>query len=126
MLTLQYLRSNPDDVVTRLAVKYFDAKEIVSDILKLDTERRQTQTTLDQKLAESNKLSKEIGQLFSQGKKAEAEEKRTQSTTLKEESKVFEDKLKKAEEEIHQLLVRLPNLPNASVPKGKTPEENVV
>jgi seryl-tRNA synthetase len=126
MLTIQYLRSNPDDVITRLAVKYFDAKEIVSDILKLDTDRRQTQTTLDQKLAEANKLSKEIGQLFSQGKKAEAEEKRNQSTGLKEESKVFEEKLKKAEEEIQQLLVRLPNLPNAAVPKGKTPEDNVV
>jgi seryl-tRNA synthetase len=126
MITLQTLRSNPDEVVSRLKKKHFDAKNLVDEILKLDVDRRQSQTALDQKLAESNKLSKEIGQLFSQGKKAEAEEKRRQSTALKEELKVLEELMRKAEEQMQDILVRLPNLPNDSVPEGRTPEENVV
>lgn len=126
MLTLQYLRNNKEDVISRLAVKHFDAKEIVERILTLDTERRQAQTILDQKLSEANLLSKEIGQLFSQGKKNEAEEKRSQSLKLKEEAKDLGGKLKPLEDEIQELLVRLPNVPHAAVPPGKTPEENVV
>lgn len=126
MLTLQYLRNNTDDVITRLAVKHFDAKEIVEKIISVDTDRRQTQTILDQKLSQANLLSKEIGQLFSQGKKSEAEEKRSQSLKLKEEAKTFEEKLKPLEDEMQELLVRLPNLPSAAVPPGKTPEDNVV
>jgi seryl-tRNA synthetase len=126
MLTLQTLRSNPDEVVRRLKKKYFDAQTLVDEILKLDTDRRQKQTALDQHLSEANKLSKEIGQLFAQGKKAEAEERRNQSTRIKEESKVLEEQMKKAEEQLQDVLVRLPNLPNDSVPEGRTPEENVV
>jgi seryl-tRNA synthetase len=126
MLTLQTLRSNPDEVIRRLKIKHFDAQTLVDEILKLDTDRRQKQTALDQLLAEANKLSKEIGQLFAQGKKAEAEERRNQSTRIKEESKVLEEQMKKAEEQLQDVLVRLPNLPNDSVPEGRTPEENVV
>ncbi|HYV93462.1 MAG TPA: serine--tRNA ligase [Chitinophagales bacterium] len=126
MLTLQYLRNNKDDVIARLAVKHFDAKEIAEKILTLDADRRQTQTTLDQKLSQANQLSKEIGQLFSQGKKTEGDGKKNESLQLKEDAKGMEEKLKQVEDEIHQLLVRLPNLPHASVPPGRTPEENVV
>src|SRR6185295_15751375 len=120
MLTLQYLRNNKDDVIARLAVKHFDAKEIAEKMLTLDSDRRQTQTTLDQKLSQANQLSKEIGQLFSQGKKAEGNGKKNESLKLKEEAKEMEEKLKQLEDEIHQLLVQLPNLPHASVPPGRT------
>ena len=126
MLTLQYLRNNKEDVITRLDVKHFDAKEIVERILALDTDRRQAQTILDQKLSEANLLSKEIGQMFAQGKKSEAEAKRSQSLKLKEEAKDFGERLKPLEDEIQELLVRLPNLPSKAVPPGRTPEENVV
>lgn len=126
MLTLQYLRNNTADTIARLAIKNFDGKEIVEKIISLDSDRRQTQTLLDQQLSQANQLSKEIGQLFSQGKKTEAEEKRALSIQMKEDAKKQEEKLKQLEDEIYQLLVRLPNLPNEIVPKGKTPEENVV
>ena len=126
MLTLQYLRSAKDDAIRRLAKKQVNAAEGIEKILELDTDRRQTQTTLDQLLAQSNQLSKEIGQLFGQGKKQEAEEKRNQSTSLKEDSSKLEEKMKSLEEEIQKHLVLLPNVPNDSVPEGKTPEDNVV
>lgn len=126
MLTLQYLRSNQEDAVQRLAKKHFDAKDTVGQILSMDASRRQLQAQLDQLLAGSNTLSKEIGQLFSQGKKQEAEEKRNQSIQFKEDAKKLEERMRGYEEELHQLLVRLPNVPNDAVPEGKTPEENVV
>ncbi|MEO6167170.1 MAG: aminoacyl--tRNA ligase-related protein, partial [Chitinophagales bacterium] len=126
MLTLQYLRNNKDEAITRLAKKHFDAKETIEKIIASDTERRQTQAKLDQLLSQSNALSKEIGQLFAQGKKQDAEEKRIQSIQFRDEAKKLEETLKDHEEELQQLLVRLPNLPNDLVPEGRTPEENVV
>jgi seryl-tRNA synthetase len=126
MLTLQYLRSNKEEVITRLAIKNFDGKDIVEKIISLDAERRQTQTSLDQVLSQSNQLSKEIGQLFGQGKKAEAEEKKNETAKYKEGAKKLEENLKMLEDQIYQLQVRLPNLPNAAVPVGKTPEDNIM
>lgn len=125
MLTLQYIRNSKDDVVQRLAKKHFDAKDIVEQIIASDAERRQTQAQLDQLLSQSNTLSKEIGQLFSQGKKEDAEAKRNQSVQFRDEAKKLEESLKKHEETVQQLLVRLPNVPNDLVPEGRTPEENV-
>lgn len=126
MLTLQYLRSNSASAIQRLAKKHFDAKDIIGKIISLDADRRQTQAQLDQLLGQSNALSKEIGQLFSQGKKEAAEEKRTLSIQYRDDAKKLEEKLKATEEQLQQLLVRLPNLPNELVPEGKTPEDNVV
>ncbi len=124
MLTLQYLRSNSASAIQRLAKKHFDAKDIIGKIISLDADRRQTQAQLDQLLGQSNALSKEIGQLFSQGKKEAAEEKRTLSIQYRDDAKKLEEKLKSTEEQLQQLLVRLPNLPNELVPEGKTPEDS--
>ncbi|MEP7128218.1 MAG: serine--tRNA ligase, partial [Chitinophagales bacterium] len=126
MLTLHYLRSNTELAVTRLAKKHFDAKESIEKIISIDADRRQTQAQLDQLLSQSNVLSKEIGQLFAQGKKETAEEKRSQSIQYRDEAKKLEEKLKSHEEELQQVLVRLPNLPSDLVPEGRTPEDNVV
>lgn len=126
MLTLQYLRSNKEDAIARLSKKHFDAKDDIEKIIAIDADRRQTQAQLDQLLSQSNTLSKEIGQLFAQGKKQEAEEKRNQSIQFRDDAKKLEDKLKGYEDEVYQLLVRLPNIPNDAVPQGRTPEDNVV
>lgn len=126
MLTLQYLRNNKDEAIVRLAKKHFDAREIIENIIAADAGRRQTQAQLDQLLSQSNVLSKEIGQLFAQGKKEDAEEKRSQSIKYRDEAKQLEEALKIQEETLQQLLVRLPNLPNELVPEGRTPEDNVV
>ena len=74
MLELSYIRRNPEEVITRLATKNFDAKSIIDEILAIDEKRRSTQTTLDGILAQLNKASKEIGDLYKLGKKAEADE----------------------------------------------------
>ena len=126
MLTLPYLRSNKEEAVTRLARKHFDAKEIIEKIIETDSDRRAKQAQLDQLLAQSNTLSKEIGQLFSEGKKQEAEQKRMQSIQYRDEAKKMEESLRLLEDAVQQLLVKLPNLPADLVPEGKTAEDNMV
>lgn len=126
MLTLKLLREQPDFVIERLAVKNFDAKEIVKNLLAADALRRSYQTQMDAALAEQNQKAKEIGALMKDGKKAEAEEVKTQVAELKEKSKDLESKMEEENKKMMDALVLLPNLPCKQVPCGKTPEENVV
>ena len=73
MLELKLLSEKPEFVIERLAVKNFDAKEIVSQILDCDTQRRSIQTQLDANLAQQNKAAKSIGALMKEWKREEAE-----------------------------------------------------
>lgn len=124
MLQLNFIRENKEEVVARLAVKNFDAKALVEQILSIDTERRKTQSELDSLNAEANILAKQVGDLFKQGKKAEADDLKNKSTALKETSKKLEEILRTKEEDQQNILVLLPNLPSSMVPQGKTPAEN--
>ena len=95
-------------------------------IISLDDERKSVQTSLDATLAESNALSKEIGDLFKAGKANEVAEKKEKVAALKEMTKELETKHKEIKDRIEEKLLSLPNVPHSSVPKGKTPEENEV
>jgi len=126
MLTLKTINENPELVIKKLAKKHFDGKEIIEKILGIDQTRKKTQTTLDASLAESNSLSKHIGQLMKEGKKAEAEAAKNRVAEMKGENKILEEALRQAEQELQDLLVLIPNLPSDEVPEGRTPEDNVV
>jgi seryl-tRNA synthetase len=126
MLQVSYIRENREEVLNRLSVKNFKQPELVDQIIKLDDDRRQTQTQLDSIAAEANASAKKIGDLMRQGLKEEAESIKSQSNTFKEQTKTLGDKLSAIEILLQNELVLLPNLPHVSVPKGKTPEENVV
>jgi seryl-tRNA synthetase len=126
MIQIQTIRDRKDEVIKRLAMKYFDAKQTIEDILKIDTERRAVQNELDSVLAENNLLAKQIGDLFKSGKQSEANELKAKTVVLKEKSKQLEEILATKESEQKNLLVVLPNIPSVLVPEGKTPEENVV
>lgn len=126
MLTLKLLRENPDFVVERLAVKHFDAKEIVEAILEQDRLRRAYQTELDGCLAEQKNKAKEIGGLMKEGKKDEAEAAKAAVAQMKERSKELEQLMEESQTKQNDLLVLLPNLPSALVPEGKVAEDNVV
>src|SRR3954466_188030 len=126
MLQLSVIRENKDLVIERLAVKNFAAKEIVEKLLIVDEDRRKTQNELDTLLNQSNTISKQIGDLMKTGKKAEAEDLRNKSTALKETAKQLNERLSGYEKEVHDLLVKLPNMPSTMVPKGKTPADNEV
>ena len=126
MLTLKLLREQPDFVIEKLAVKNFDAKEIVAKILKADELRRASQTQKDAVLAEQNQKAKEIGGLMKAGKREEAEEAKKQVAQLKERSKDLEQMMEAQNNEMMENLVLLPNIPADIVPAGKTAEDNLV
>ncbi len=126
MLQVSYIRENRDNVLERLAVKNFKQPELVDEVLSLDDERRRTQTELDAVLSESNSIAKQIGELMRSGGKEEAQALKDKTPVLKERIKEMSEKLAQVEEELYQKLVVLPNLPHASVPRGKSPEENEV
>ena len=124
MLQLSYIRENKDEAIARLAIKNFDAKPILEQVLELDNDRRRTQNELDSLLNEANTIAKQVGDLYKQGKRAEADDLKNKSAAVKESSNKLSEQLKSIEEEQQRLLVTVPNTPNITVPKGKTPAEN--
>jgi seryl-tRNA synthetase len=94
--------------------------------MDLDTRRRNTQKESDAVKAEANALAKQIGELMKGGKKEEAEQVKTKTASLKSKEKELDDLLSAIEKQIHDVLVTVPNLPNLTVPVGKTPEDNAV
>lgn len=126
MLTIDQLRQNPEKAKERLAHKHFAEPALVDEILELDARRKQTKAQLDELLASRNSISKAIGQLMKDGKKEEAEAAKTQIADIKSKSDALETELAEIEKNSFDKLVRLPNFPNAIVPKGKTPEDNEV
>ena len=126
MLTLKLLREQPDFVVERLAVKHFDAREIVDKILEADRSRRALQTELDACLASQKTLASQIGSFMKSGDKESAEKVKAEVAQLKERSKALEADMDSCSKQQNDLLVLLPNLPCAEVPEGRTAEDNVV
>ena len=126
MLTLKLLRENPEFVIAKLAVKNFDAREIVEKINVLDQNRRSLQLELDTCLAEQKKKAAQIGGLMKEGRKEEAEAVKAEVAALKARSAEIENKSQENNSELDSLVVLLPNLPCDQVPQGKTAEDNVV
>ena len=124
MLQLQTIREHKDEIILALGKRNIDGKVLLEKVLQLDEKRRATQTRLDSVLAESNKLSKEIGVLYKTGKVQEANLLKEQTIQLKEESKTLGDDLNLAAEELQNLLYQIPNAPHASVPPGTSEADN--
>ncbi|WP_461450967.1 serine--tRNA ligase [Mucilaginibacter sp.] len=126
MLQVSYIRDNREQVLERLAVKNFKQPQLVDEIIELDEKRRQTQNQMDSVSAQANAAAKQIGELMRNGKKHEAEAVKANTGAWKEEIKTLGESLAATEDELQQKIVLLPNLPHSSVPKGTTPEENVI
>jgi len=125
MLQTVFIRENREKVIQALAKRNFDATQLVDEVIALDEKRRSTQVELDTLLSESNKLSKDIGELMKAGEKAKAEIIKLKTVQFKDKSKELADTLATVSEELLQALYRLPNTPADIVPVGKTPEENL-
>ena len=95
-------------------------------MIALDDQRKALQTSNDNALAERNRLSGEIGQLFKTGKREAAEGLRNQVAALKEESANIEQKQKSTIQELNTLLYQIPNIAHESVPSGSTDNDNEV
>ena len=126
MLTLQLINQDPEEVIRRLAVKHFDAREPIMRIVELDKQRRALQKQRDDNAAVLNKMAAQIGALMKQGNREEAEKVKTQVADLKTANKEIDDNLTAAQDEITQILLSVPNVPYSGVPEGRTAEDNIV
>ena len=126
MLTLKLLRESPDFVIRRLAVKNFDAQDIVNKIIVLDDHRKALQTRSDAYLAEQKKAAAAIGQLMKEGKKEEAEAAKEEVAKMKIRSNELLEMADDNNAKLNELLALLPNIPCDQVPEGKGAEDNVV
>ncbi|MGX1022931.1 serine--tRNA ligase [Psychroflexus sp. MBR-150] len=125
MLDIKNIRTHRDRYEKALAKRAFDAKSLFDKLLELDNKRRSTQVELDEILAKSNSISKQIGLLFKNKQTQEANELKKETGKLKEKSKSLSEQKDTLESEIEQLLYQIPNVPHDSVPNGQSEEDNV-
>ncbi len=126
MLLASEIKQHLESTLEKLAIKGFKDRAIVEKVVELDDRRKSQKHSLDEVLAQQNKASKEIGDLFRQGKQEEANAKKEQVSRLKDEGKDLEDQLRQTEADLFDHLVRIPNLPHESVPAGQSSEDNEI
>ena len=125
MLQVSYIRANKDTVLEGMVKRNLkNAETLVSDVINADEARRGLQAKLDATLAESNKLSKDIGLFFKSGERQKAEILKQKTSQLKEKSKLLSEELQDKSNELLELLYQLPNVPNELVPSGNTEDDN--
>lgn len=124
MLQVPFIRDHKQKVIEGLKKRNLDAEQMLDEVIALDENRRRLQTELDNTLAESNSLSKEIGNLFKSGETDKANALKNKTGDLKEASKTLGDELNATIEALNQLLYKLPNVPHDSVPAGTTADDN--
>jgi len=125
MLQVQFIKDNKQTVLEGLAKRNFaNAETILNEVLSSDENRRATQTKLDNILAESNKISKEIGQFFKSGEVQKANLLKEKTGQLKEQSKELTEQLNGFASTLQELLYQIPNVPHSSVKAGKSEEDN--
>ena len=126
MLQLNTIREEKDRVLAGLKKRNFKELGLIDEIIALDEKRRSTQLALDESLAKSNTLSKEIGSLFKSGETEKANALKAETATLKDTIKTLTDTLNGTVESLNELLYRVPNIPNDLVPEGTSEADNVV
>lgn len=126
MLTLKQIRDDKEAAIKRLAKKGVDAAAIIDSIESVDDARKDIQRQLDENLARQNEASRKIGMLMSKGEKEKAEAAKAEVAELKGTSRQLDEQLGAKEEELHNLIIQLPNFPSEIVPAGRTAEDNEV
>ena len=126
MLKTSYIIANKEEVIKSLKKRNFDSKDLIAKLISLDERRKLIQTEYENMQAESNTISKEIGQLFKEGNKDEIPNLKQRSLEIKTTTKVLSDDLSDVKNEIEDILSQIPNTPHESVPAGSSSEENLV
>jgi seryl-tRNA synthetase len=124
MLQVAFIRENKELVIARLAKRNIEASQLINDVINFDEDRRSLQTELDNTLAESNTLSKEIGNLYKSGEVEKANRLKEKTSELKETSKELSEALNHKAEALNELLYKIPNIPHDSVPRGNSELDN--
>ncbi len=124
MLNLKFIQDNPQEVVERLKKKNFNAEDIVGKIVDLYRQKNEAQQKAEQAKAELNRISKEIGLLFREGKREEADAAKARTAELKDKIRQLDEQFVDIERKVAELQVMLPNLPHDKVPEGKGAQDN--
>ncbi len=124
MLQINRIRAEKEAIIEAMKKRNFDATELLEKAIELDDLRKKTQTENDNLLAEMNKLSKEIGQLYKKGERQQAEILKQKTTQLKEQIKELSETLEQAKKDLQEVLYQIPNVPNDLVPFGKDEADN--
>ena len=126
MLKTSYIIANKEEVIKSLKKRNFDSEDLIVKLISLDERRKLIQTEYENMQAESNTISKEIGQLFKEGNKDEIPNLKQRSLEIKTSTKVLSDDLSDVKNEIEDILSQIPNTPHQSVPSGNSSEDNLV
>lgn len=127
MLTLKLISEETERVIKGLEKKHFQgAREAVEKVLEYNEIRRNAQQKLDVNKQHQNRLSKQIGSLMKEGYKAEAENIKEQVAELKAADKALDEVMEKAQKDMTEVLLSIPNIPNDDVPEGKDANDNVI
>lgn len=126
MLQVANILANKEQYIQGLKKRNIDSpEELLNQVVDLDEQRKKTQLTLDNNLAEANTISKTIGALMKEGKRDEAEEVKARTSELKATNKELAETLNGIKDQLTQLLYNIPNVPHESVPAGNSDEDNV-
>jgi len=126
MLEISRIKEQKNEIIELLKVRNFDGSALINDVLELDKKWREAKGELDSLASESNKIAKEIGKLFGQGKIEEANAAKTKTADLKEKSKLLTENVNDLANQITKKLYEIPNVPNKIVPSGKSDTDNEV
>lgn len=124
MIPIQKIRAHKEELAIKLKKKNFSNLHLLDEILTLDDNRKSTQRLLDELLAQSNQLSKQIPILMKDGKKEEAETLKIESANLKSATQAYADEMRALEKLILDLHAQIPNIPHDKVGYGKSAEDN--
>ncbi len=126
MIDIKFLRENPDAVKENIKKKFQEHKlSYVDEVIELDDKRRATQQEADDLRAQMNKASKQIGALMGQGKKEEAEAAKAEVAELKQRIKDLEPVEKELSDKVEEIMMKIPNIIDPSVPIGPDDSCNV-
>lgn len=126
MLEITRIRADKDGIIEGLKKRGVDATKDIESILAADQKWREALAKLQEVQSSSNKISKEIGQLFKAGKQAEANEAKEKTAELKAEEQVLKQQVGVLEEEIQKGLYNVPNVPQEIVPTGVSETDNEI
>ena len=124
MLGLRYIQENKKSIINGIKKRGIDSSKIIEKIIDLDKKRKEKQTELDNHLANSNKIAKEIGTLFKNEETEKINSLKEKSINLKSLSKTLQEQLIEIEKSLLDLRIQLPNVPYEIVPKGNSEKDN--
>ncbi len=126
MLDIKLIREQTESMRGRLASRGAGDEKRIDEVLGFDERRRKVLSEVENLKAQRNRVSKEIGALLSQKRAADAEGKKVEMREIGDRIAILDKEVATTEQARHELLLRLPNVPNSAVPFGRSAEDNPV